>query len=394
MRLTSVIDLIERKRAEQALREAETRYRTLVERIPAVVYVAAVDEAGPTTYMSPQIEALLGYPAQDYVSSPRLWKTLIHPEDRKRAHTEHVRATATGEPFGMEYCFVASDGRVVWVRDEATLIYTESGRPGFWQGIRTDITERRSIEEALQISEKRFRAIIEQLPLSIQILAPDGRTIQVNRAWEELWGVTLDDIADYNILEDHQLVQKGIMTYIQEGFAGERTLIPPVLYDPEETIPDLTSNVGPRRWVRAFIYPVVDEARNIREVILMHEDITGRKRAEEALKQSEELYRTVVEQAAENIFLVDAQTRRVSSQMLRCRLRWLHGRRAQADDALRHRSPRPGERRSEHRARHGGGEEPSRRAAVPAGGRLPGRRGGQRERRALRRQRGHVRRRP
>jgi PAS domain S-box-containing protein len=222
----------------------------------------------------------------------------------------------------MEYCFVASDGRVVWVRDEATLIYTESGRSGFWQGIRTDITERRSIEEALQISEKRFRAIIEQLPLSIQILAPDGRTIQVNRAWEELWGVTLDDIADYNILEDHQLVQKGIMTYIQEGFAGERTLIPPVLYDPEETIPDLTSNVGPRRWVRAFIYPVVDEARNIREVILMHEDITGRKRAEEALRQSEELYRTVVEQAAENIFLVDAQTRRVSSQMLRCRLRW------------------------------------------------------------------------
>jgi len=311
VRLTSVIDLTERKRVEQALREAETRYRTLVERIPAVVYAAAVDEEGSTTYMSPQIEALLGYPAQDYVTNAGYWKTLIHPEDRERVLAEHARATATGEPFGMEYRFVARDGSIVWVRDEATLMYTESGSPGFWQGIQTDITERKSIEEALQISEKRFRTIIEQSPLSIQILAPDGRTIQVNRAWEELWGVTLDDIAGYNILEDRQLVEKGLMPYIRRGFAGERTLIPPILYDPEETIPDLTSNTEPGRWVRAFIYPVEDETGEIREVILMHEDITERRRAEEALKQSEELYRTVVEQAAENIFLVDAQTRRV-----------------------------------------------------------------------------------
>ncbi|MDQ4127910.1 MAG: PAS domain S-box protein [Actinomycetota bacterium] len=291
-------DITARKRSEEALREAESRYRTLVERIPAVVYVDAVDEEGSTTYMSPQIEGLLGYPARDYVSNPGHWKTLIHPEDRDRVLWEHDRATATGEPFSMEYRFVARDGRVVWVRDEAALMRDGSGRPLFWQGIQTDITGRKSAEEALQISERRFRTIIEQSPLSIQIFSPEGQTLQVNRAWEELWGVTLDDIVGYNILEDRQLVEKGIMPYIRRGFAGERTLIPPILYDPEETIPDLSSNAESGRWVRAFIYPVEEEAGGIREVILMHEDITERKRAEEALRQSEENFRATFEQAA------------------------------------------------------------------------------------------------
>jgi PAS domain-containing protein len=140
--------------------------------------------------------------------------------------------------------------------------------------------------------------MIEQSPLSIQILSPDGWTLQVNGAWQELWGVTLDDIAGYNLLEDQQLVAKGIMPYIQRGFAGEPTPIPPIMYDPDETIPGLSSYEEPKRWVRAFIYPVKDEAGNVREVVLMHEDVTERKQAEEELRDSEERFRGTFEQAA------------------------------------------------------------------------------------------------
>ena len=136
-------------------------------------------------------------------------------------------------------------------------------------------------ERKLRESEERYRSFIEQSPLCIHILSPDGRTLQVNRAWEELWGVTLDDIAGYNLLEDQQLVAKGIMPYVQRGFAGEPTPIPPIMYDPNETIPGLTSREEPKRWVSAFIYPVRDEAGNVREVILMHDDITEHKQAEE-----------------------------------------------------------------------------------------------------------------
>lgn len=160
--------------------------------------------------------------------------------------------------------------------------------------------ERRRAEEELKVSETRFRLMIEQSPLSIQIFSPEGRTLRVNRAWEELWGVTLDQIPDYNILRDQQLVEKGIMPYIERGFAGQPASIPPVEYVPEETIPKVSD--VPSRWVRAFIYPVKDEDGTIREVALIHENITERREAEEALREAEEKYRSIFENAVEGIF--------------------------------------------------------------------------------------------
>jgi PAS domain S-box-containing protein len=141
---------------------------------------------------------------------------------------------------------------------------------------------------SLRASENRFRTLVEQSPVSTQIFSPDGRTVRVNRAWEELWGVTLETLGGYNILEDRQLEEKGIAAFIRRGFAGEPTAVPAILYDPEESIPGVTSNEDPRRWVSAVIYPVKDETGRVREVVLIHEDITERVRAEgEARTQME-----------------------------------------------------------------------------------------------------------
>src|SRR5215213_7742726 len=160
--------------------------------------------------------------------------------------------------------------------------------------------ERRRAEEALRVSETRFRLMIEQSPLSIQIFSPEGRTLRVNQAWERLWGVTLDQIPGYNILQDQQLVEKGVMPYIEEGFAGRPAAIPPIVYEPDETIPDV-SEVS-KRWVRAFIYPVKSAIGDIQEVVLVHEDITERRQAEEERRQAEEKYRSIFENSVEGIF--------------------------------------------------------------------------------------------
>jgi PAS domain S-box-containing protein len=171
--------------------------------------------------------------------------------------------------------------------------------------------ERRRAEEELKVSETRFRLMIEQSPLSIQIFSPDGRTLRVNRAWERLWGVTLDQIPDYNVLQDPQLVEKGIMPYIKEGFAGQAVAIPPVKYEPEETIPNV-SEVS-HRWVRAFIYPVKDAGGNVQEVVLIHEDITERREAEEERRRAEEKYRGIFENAVEGIFQTTVEGRFVTA---------------------------------------------------------------------------------
>ncbi len=160
--------------------------------------------------------------------------------------------------------------------------------------------ERSRAERDLAVSEIRLRMMIEQSPLSVQILSPDGKTLRVNRAWEKMWGVTLDGIPGYNVLRDEQLIENGVMPYIERGFAGRATVIPPVRYVPDNSIPDV-SDVSDR-WVRAYIYPVRSEAGKILEVVLIHEDITQRMRAEEERLQAEEKYRSIFENAVEAIF--------------------------------------------------------------------------------------------
>ncbi len=161
--------------------------------------------------------------------------------------------------------------------------------------------------EIQSFHEGRFRAILEQAPYSIQIMSPDGRIVRVNRAWEELWGVTLDQLDGYNILEDAQLVENGVMPYIRLAFAGTAAEIPPVLYDPDATIPGITRHAEPQRWTKAVIYPIKDAAGRVQEVVLMHEDITARVQAEEKVRASEERYRSLLENATDIIYSHDLQ---------------------------------------------------------------------------------------
>jgi PAS domain S-box-containing protein/putative nucleotidyltransferase with HDIG domain len=141
-------DITERKISEEALKEAETRYRVLVEKIPAAVYVDFLEEKHPAIYyISPQIEKITGYPPDEWVKNPRLWFEILHPQDRQRMLKENKRTNLTKDPFSMEYRMIARDGRVVWVRDEAVPLYDENGSTKYWQGFLLDITERKQTEE-------------------------------------------------------------------------------------------------------------------------------------------------------------------------------------------------------------------------------------------------------
>ena len=142
-------DITERKWAEDQLRDAEARYRSLVERIPLVTYVDAIDRASSAIYMSPQVEAMLGYPPEQWHDEPDLWIRMIHDEDRDRVLAEHERTNSGGEPFMLEYRLTHRDGHPVWVRDEALLVRDEDGAPKFWQGVMLDITDRKRAEEQI-----------------------------------------------------------------------------------------------------------------------------------------------------------------------------------------------------------------------------------------------------
>ncbi|MGH7168939.1 MAG: PAS domain-containing sensor histidine kinase [Gemmataceae bacterium] len=146
--------LLERNREIDSPRakllKAEARYRTLVEQLPAVTFMAALDEGINELYVSPQIERLLGFTQKQWLEDPVLWYRQLHPDDQLRWHSEFARTCSTGASFRSEYRFLTRDGRVVWVHGEAQVVRDEEGRPIFLQGIAFDITERKSAEDALQ----------------------------------------------------------------------------------------------------------------------------------------------------------------------------------------------------------------------------------------------------
>lgn len=139
---------------------AKMRYRALVEQIPAVTFIAALDENVHELYISPQIEVMLGFSQQQWLEDPFLWYWQLHPDDRAAWGNEFARTCSTGANFRSEYRFIARDGHVVWVHGECQLIKDDYGYPLFLVGIAFDITDRKLAEQRLQESNNALEQAV------------------------------------------------------------------------------------------------------------------------------------------------------------------------------------------------------------------------------------------
>src|SRR5262249_3325132 len=159
-------DITERKLAEGRLRQAEERFRELVERSPAIVYQELPSEiAGPGSslvYVSPQIETILGYSAESWATDPDAWTNAMHPDDLEFVLREGEVSVDTGV-WRAEYRMIAADGRIVWFHDESTLVRGPDDEPVMWQGVMVDITDRKEAEERLRAAEERLRQLVEHI---------------------------------------------------------------------------------------------------------------------------------------------------------------------------------------------------------------------------------------
>ena len=145
---------IEHDRAKVQLRAAEDRYRTLVERLPAITYIAELGANGPWHYVSPQIESILGFSPGEWLSDPMNWMNRIHKDDREIALAAEKRFQQTHELFQAEYRMFARDGRVLWFRDEAVMLHQADTRSLLMQGVLYDMTEHKRLEDQLRHSQK------------------------------------------------------------------------------------------------------------------------------------------------------------------------------------------------------------------------------------------------
>jgi PAS domain S-box-containing protein len=193
--------ITERKRALASLREADARYRALVEELPLVSYVSSLDTPGFSTYVSPQLEDLLGYTPEEWLATPDLFWEVVHPDDAERVRNEHRIGYTNAETFSTQYRLRAKNGRVIWVEDQTRIIHDRDGQPALAQGFLIDITARKNSDLALTESEARFRGLVGNIPGAVFRCDIDSDwTMEfLSDAIEELVGYPSSDFIDNRV---------------------------------------------------------------------------------------------------------------------------------------------------------------------------------------------------
>jgi diguanylate cyclase (GGDEF)-like protein/PAS domain S-box-containing protein len=219
-----VDDVTERLDALDALALAEARYRTLVEHVPAVAYVARWDAHATLTYISPQVETLLGWPPEAFIEDQDLWYRAIHPDDVARVREQEVESYNSGTRVDVEFRMLRRDGREIWVRDKETVIRDADGAPRFSQGVLVDVTPTRETESELADERHRAQRYLDIAGAIIVILDADATITLLNRAGAELLGYEEGELVGrdwYEAVVPERLREAGRAAYADALAGGE-----------------------------------------------------------------------------------------------------------------------------------------------------------------------------
>ena len=325
-------DVTERVEAEERLKESEESYRALAENALDFVLVQKPDNT--LSYVSPSIKRLLGYEPEEAIG--RVGAEFIHPEDLERAWPLFYKQLQTpGINEGVVIRYRHKDGSWRWFESACNNQLDNPAVRGLVFNCR-DVTERIEAEEEvrrlnrdlekrvaertaelervlaevaanekrLHESEQQFRATFEQAAVGVAQVSLDGRWLKVNRKLCEIVGYSRAELMEKDFQSiTHPEDLEADLEQFKRMLTGE--------IDTYFIEKRYITKGGSEVWIHLTVSLVREPSGDPRYFVSVVEDITERVRAEEALRQSEEIHRTVVEQAAENIFVVDPRTKRV-----------------------------------------------------------------------------------
>ncbi|MFX0212233.1 MAG: PAS domain S-box protein, partial [Candidatus Hodarchaeota archaeon] len=289
-------DITKRKKAETELIRTKKRLEYLLEECPAIIYSCNLDGHFETTFMSENIEKILGHQADNFVHKPKFWEGNIHPEDREHVITAFSEITKQGYCSG-EYRFKHKEGSYRWMLEEANLIHDDNGNPleiiGFW----TDITERKKVEEKLRKSEEQHRTLFENTPIGLYRSTVDNKFLAANPKFIKQVG--LSSFEDLCKISPNGLAAKG--NYPRNRFLKEINEKGEVKgFESQFIRPD-----GTFTYIRENARAIKDSDGSILYYEGSVEDITDRILAEKAVHESEEKFRSIFESAPIGMALTD-----------------------------------------------------------------------------------------
>lgn len=290
----SFTDVTERKLAEEAIQASEERYRTLVNNTPGAVYRCALDDDWTAEFLSDAIEGISGYPASDFIGSRvRTYASIIHPEDALLVRLGIAQAVGRGEPYELEYRVIGSMGNTKWVHEKGQGILGEDGSLLWLEGLILDITDRKLAEDELRKTEERYRLLAENASDLLWQMDMEGRLLYVSQAVRR-FGYEPEELIGHSVYEFLPPQQNVIFL---ERHANN-TLDP---------VPKRYEALMYRRdrslvWLEISLDFVLREGRPV-EIQGIARDVSERKKAEQALRESEERYKSIVESTADLIML-------------------------------------------------------------------------------------------
>ena len=274
------------------------RLDNIVASVPGIVWEARIKPDGvsqQTDFVSAHIEEMLGYTVKEWLGIPNFWSTVVHPDDRARAEAEAAQIYANEDSGRQEFRYLTKDGRAVWVESTYVVIRNTEGQPVGLRGVTMNITDRKKAEEALRESEELYKALFDDAPLAYHELDKDGRFTRVNQTELQLLGYTAEEMQGRFAWEF--IVDKVSRESTMGKLSGNRPLQPF-----ERTFIRKDGTHVPVEIHDRLLYDADGRISGIRSTL---HDITERKRAESALRESEERYRDLVENAHDIIYSHD-----------------------------------------------------------------------------------------
>jgi diguanylate cyclase (GGDEF)-like protein/PAS domain S-box-containing protein len=275
---------------------SEDQYRSFIENLPVLFY--AVDPTPPYSpiYVSPAFRRF-GYPMEDWTSDPQMWVRVIHPEDREWVFQQTTDSTETGEEVEYEYRIVDARGLVHWVHDRGCLIRNKHGNVVCREGVIIDITDRKRAEEEIRLGQERFRNIFENASDIIYIHDLDGNYISINDAGERIFGYTRAETLQMNMRQVAVPEQLDILReQLEKKLSGD---VGETSYEV-----DCIRKDGRRITLEVNSSVILKDGKPV-AVQGIARDVTERKRGESALRESEERYRDLFENANDLIYTHD-----------------------------------------------------------------------------------------
>lgn len=290
------IDIEDRKRIEDALHESESRFRNIADSSPMMIWVTAVD--GRCTYLN---RGWYDFTGQDESGALGFgWLEAIHPGDRERVREHTLQATTLRQPFRVEYRLRRADGAYRWCIDAATPRFSDSGLFLGFVGSVIDITERKTIEDALRDSEERFRTLAENISQFAWMADSSGSVFWFNQRWYDFTGTTLEEMQGWGwtrvLHPDH--VDRVVESIRRSWNSGE----------PWEDLYPMRGRDGGYRWFLSRAHPIRDVEGHVVRWFGTNTDVTEHRATQEALRESELRLRLALRGASAGVWSVNIRT--------------------------------------------------------------------------------------